>query len=79
MHSCWLNRVNVFAAKDQSTFLDQIVYFTEKCLGNGRGIAGDPGPQVGTLLGDGAGDGAALHLPLVVHDHAGVILKISIV
>ena len=62
-----------------STLLEQIVYFTEKgASGDGRGVAGDPGPQVGALLGHGAGDGAPLHLPLVVHNHAGVILKISI-
>ena len=59
-----------------STLLEQIVYFTEKgASGDGRGVAGDPGPQVGALLGHGAGDGAPLHFPLVVHNHASVILQ----
>ena len=45
--------------------------------GDGRGVAGDPGPQVCTLLGHGAGDGAALHLTLVVNNHAGIVLKMK--
>ena len=45
--------------------------------GDGRGVAGDPGPQVRALLGHGPRDGGALHLALVIHNHAGVVLKIS--
>ena len=47
--------------------------------GDGRGVTGDPGPQVCTLLGHGASDGGALHLTLIVHDHASVVLKMKIV
>merc|ERR1711939_948149 len=45
------------------------------CSDHGRGGGGDLRPHLGTLLGDGAGDGGALHFALVVHDHAGVVLK----
>lgn len=45
--------------------------------GDRGGVAGNPGPQVCALLGHGARDGGALHLALVVHDHAGVVLEIS--
>ncbi len=34
------------------------------CLGDAPGVRGDPGPQVCTLLRDGAGDGGTLHLAL---------------
>ena len=47
--------------------------------GYGRGVTGYPGPQVCTLLGHGAGDGAALHLALIVHNHASVVLKMKLV
>ena len=47
--------------------------------GDGRGVTGNPGPQVCTLLGHGAGDGGALHLTLIVHNHASVVLKMKIV
>lgn len=35
-------------------------------LDDGTGVGGDTGPQVGTLLGDGSGDGGSLHLSLGV-------------
>ena len=49
------------------------------CSGDGAGVAGDPRPQVGTLLGHGARDGGPLHLALVVHDHPGVVLAPGII
>ena len=32
--------------------------------GDAAGVGGDPGPEVGALLGHGTGDGRALHLTL---------------
>ena len=46
-------------------------------LGNAASVAGDPGPEVGALLGDGAGDGGALHFTLVVDYHSRVVLRHS--
>ena len=46
-------------------------------LGNAASVAGDPGPEVGALLGDGAGDGGALHFTLVVDYHSRVVLRDS--
>merc|ERR1719277_2478984 len=44
---------------------------------NGRGARCDLGPQLGTLLRHRALDSRALHLALVVHDHAGVVLEVD--
>ena len=38
-------------------------------------MGGDLGPEVGGLLGNGAGDTGSLHLALGVHDDTGVILE----
>jgi hypothetical protein len=38
-------------------------------------VGGDLGPEVGGLLGDGAGDTGSLHLTLGVDNDAGVILE----
>ena len=46
-------------------------------LGDAAGVAGNPGPEVRALLGDGAGDGGALHLSLVVHYDTRAVLKKS--
>ena len=50
----------------------------ESCLNDGVGSGGNTGPQVGALLGNGAGDGGTLHLALGVDDHAGVVLKVDV-
>ena len=42
-------------------------------------VACNSGPEVGALLGDGSGDGGALHLSLVVHDHTRVILNKKVI
>merc|ERR1719470_366834 len=44
---------------------------------NRGSIGGYPRPQVSALLGHGSSDGGALHLALVVHDYACVILEID--
>jgi hypothetical protein len=44
-------------------------------LGDAAGVACNPGPEVRALLGHGAGDGGALHLTLVVHDHPRAVLQ----
>merc|ERR1719392_333739 len=46
-------------------------------LCNRTSVRSDPRPQVSTFLGDRPRDGGPLHLPLVVHDHSSVILKID--
>lgn len=40
-------------------------------------VAGNTGPQLGSLLTDGAGNGGALHLTLGVDNDAGVVLKVE--
>ena len=42
-----------------------------------RRVRGYSRPQVGALLRHWTGDGGALHLALVVHDHAGVVLEVD--
>merc|ERR1719217_1386612 len=46
-------------------------------LEDGAGGGSHTGPQVGALLGNGAGDGTALELALGVHNHAGVIFELD--
>lgn len=41
-------------------------------LDDGTGVGSDTRPQVGTLLGDGSGDGGSLHLSLGVDDDTAV-------
>lgn len=40
-------------------------------------VRGNLGPNVSALLGDGSGDGRALHFALVVDDDAGVVLEVD--
>merc|ERR1712080_528425 len=40
-------------------------------------VAGNTGPQLGSFLTDGAGNGGALHLTLGVDNDAGVVLKVE--
>lgn len=40
-------------------------------------VRGNLGPDVSALLGDGSGDGRALHFALVVDDDAGVVLEVD--
>lgn len=40
-------------------------------------MRGNPGPQVGALLGHGARDGRALHFALIVDDDSGVVLEVE--
>ena len=42
---------------------------------NGAGVAGDPRPEVSTLLGHWTSDGRSFHLTLVVDNNSGVILQ----
>ena len=42
---------------------------------NGAGVAGDPRPEVSTLLGHWTSDGRSFHLTLVVDNNPGVILQ----
>ena len=42
-------------------------------LGDRGGSAGDAGPEIGTLLGDGASDTGTLHLTLVVDDDSSIV------
>merc|ERR1719277_991434 len=44
---------------------------------NGRGARCDLGPQLGTLLRHRALDSRALHLALVIHDNASVVLEVD--
>ena len=46
-------------------------------LSYASGVRSDSGPEIGALLGDGTCDGGALHLALVVDDHARVVLKVK--
>ncbi|GIX61055.1 syntaxin 5 [Babesia caballi] len=66
----------------QDEMIQRIDADTEQSLDNvmsdNRGRSGrDLGPQLRALLGDGAGDGRALHLPLGVYDDAGVVLEVD--
>ena len=45
--------------------------------GDGGGVGGDPGPQVGAFLGHWSSDGAALHLSFVVDDDSGVVFEVE--
>ena len=47
------------------------------CSDDGAGVGGDSGPELGALLGDGAGDGGALHLALGVDDDACVVFEVQ--
>ena len=42
---------------------------------NGAGVAGDPRPEVSTLLGHWTSDGRSFHLTLVVDNNPGVVLQ----
>lgn len=44
---------------------------------DGRGVWGDPGPQIGAFLCDGSCDGWSLHLAFVVNYHPGVVLEVD--
>lgn len=46
-------------------------------LHDNTGVAGNTGPELGSLLTDGAGDGRALHLTLGVDDDTSVVLEIE--
>jgi len=46
-------------------------------LHDDTGVGGDTGPQLSSLLGDGASDGRSLHLTLGVDDDTGVILEVE--
>lgn len=50
---------------------------TSRSLHNSAGRAGNTGPQIGALLGDGSSDGRALHLTLGIHNHASVVLEVD--
>lgn len=54
-----------------SSWIFQKVCFGFRCLDDGTGVGGDTGPEVGTLLGDGTGDGGTLHLTLGVDNDTG--------
>jgi hypothetical protein len=46
-------------------------------LHDDTGVAGNTGPQLSSLLTDGAGNGGALHLTLGVDDNTGVVLEVQ--
>lgn len=48
-----------------------------RSLDHSAGCGGNLGPEVSTLLSDGAGDGGSLHLTLGVHNDASVVLKVQ--
>ena len=52
-------------------------YYRVFILRDGWCIRGDPGPQIGTLLGNGSCDGTAFHFSFVVDNHPGVVFKVQ--
>lgn len=46
-------------------------------LNDGTAVGSDTRPEIGTLLGHGAGDGRSLHLSLIVHNHTRIVLEIQ--
>ena len=51
--------------------------YNDHILSDGGSVAGDPWPEVSTLLGDWSCDGRALHLSLVVDYHSSIILEVD--
>ena len=49
------------------------------CSDDGASVGGDSGPELSALLGDGAGDGGALHLALGVDDDTSVVFEVQVV
>jgi len=47
-------------------------------LNNGVSSAGNTGPQISALLGNGASDGGALHLALGVDNDTSIVLKVDV-
>ena len=44
---------------------------------DGGGVAGNSGPEISTLLGNGPRDGGPLHLALIIHNDPRVILEVD--
>ena len=44
---------------------------------DGGGVAGNSGPEIGTLLGNGTSDGGTFHLALIIHNDSSVILEVD--
>jgi hypothetical protein len=52
--------------------------FFKTILNDNTRVGGDSGPEVGALLGNGAGDGGSLHLTLGVDNDTGVVLEVEV-
>ena len=44
---------------------------------DGGGVAGNSGPEISTLLGNGPRDGGSLHLALIIHNDSSVIFEVD--
>lgn len=47
-------------------------------LHNDTGVGSNTGPELSSLLTDGAGDGGSLHLTLGVDDHTSIVLEVQV-
>ena len=52
-------------------------FFWDIVLDHSAGCGGDFGPEISTLLSDGASDGGTLHLSLGVNNDSSVVLEVE--